>query len=435
VRVRDSACARTMLPPPAQAGARDSGAAFRAAIAARMAKSADLTASVRAYAGVMSSDANKASFDLITSQADTNGGALAEAVRRAGIEPDLVDECLLGNVVTAGLGQNPARQAALGGGLSDRVAALTVNKVCGSGLKAVMLAAQGIATGDIDVAVAGGMESMSNCPYLMNKVREGLRMGDAKIIDSMVHDGLWDSFNDIHMGLTGEHVSEKYTVTREEQDQYAADSHRKAAAATNAGWFKDEMLPVEVPQRKGDPIVVDRDESIREDTTAEGLARLKPVFRKDGTVTAGNAPGVNDGAAALVVMGADIALKLGLTPIARVVGYATSGLEPKLVMMTPVEAVKKLNKKTGWNVGDADLFELNEAFAVQGVAVTRELGLDPARVNVQGGAVALGHPIGASGARILTTLLYALKRTNQKRGIATLCLGGGNGVAMAVERI
>jgi acetyl-CoA C-acetyltransferase len=296
-----------------------------------------------------------------------------------------------------------------------------------------MLAAQGIAVGDFDVAVAGGMESMSNCPYLLPKVREGLRMGDGRIIDSMVHDGLWDSFHNVHMGLTGEHVSETYKITRDEQDAFAADSHRKAAHATEAGWFKDELLPVEVPQRKGDPLVVDRDESIRADTTAEGLARLKPVFKKDGTVTAGNAPGVNDGAAALVVMAADVASRLGLTPIARVVGQATSGLEPKLVMMTPVEAVRKLLKKTGWSIGDVDLVELNEAFAVQGVAVTRELGLDPARVNVQGGAVALGHAIGASGARVLTTLLHALKRTNGRRGIATLCLGGGNGVALAVE--
>jgi acetyl-CoA C-acetyltransferase len=365
----------------------------------------------------------------------TDLGALAvrEAVRRAGIDANQVDVCILGNVVGAGLGQAPARQAAIRGGLGNHVGALTINKVCGSGLKAVMLAAQGIATGDIDIAVAGGMESMSNCPYLLRGVRDGLRMGDTKMIDSMVHDGLWDSFNDIHMGLTGEHVSEKYKVSREEQDAFAAESHRRAAHATNAGWFKDEILPVAIPQRKGDPVMFAKDESIREDTTAEGLGRLKPVFKKDGTVTAGNAPGVNDGAAALVVMGADIAAKLKLTPIARVVGYATSGLEPKLVMMTPVEAVRKLIKKIDWKVEDADLLELNEAFAVQGVAVTRELGLDPARVNVQGGAVALGHPIGASGARVLTTLLYALKRTGKRKGIATLCLGGGNGVAMAVE--
>ncbi len=361
--------------------------------------------------------------------------AVREVVRRAGIDPATVNECILGNVVSAGLGQAPARQAALKGGLDNSVAALTINKVCGSGLKAVMLASQGIATGDIDIAVAGGMESMSNCPYLLNRVREGLRMGDATIVDSMIHDGLWDSFHNIHMGLTGELVSEKYRVTREQQDCYAVESHRKAAAATKAGWFKDEIVPVSLPQKKGDPIVIDRDESIREDTSLESLGKLKPAFKKDGTVTAGNAPGVNDGAAALVVMGADVASKLNLTPIARVVGQATSGLEPQLVMMTPVEAVKKLLPKVGWTIDDVDLVELNEAFAVQAVAVTRELGLDPSRVNVQGGAVALGHPIGASGARVLTTLLYALRRLGKKRGIATLCLGGGNGVALAVEML
>ena len=365
----------------------------------------------------------------------TDLGAIAvrEAVRRAGIDPARVDECILGNVVSAGLGQAPARQAALRGGLDNAVGAMTINKVCGSGLKAVMLAAQGIATGDIDVAVAGGMESMSNCPYLLTRVREGLRMGDGTMIDSMIHDGLWDSFHNIHMGLTGEHVSETYSVTREQQDAYAAESHRRAAHATTQGWFADEIVPVAIPQKKGDPLAFDRDESIREDTTAESLRRLKPAFKKDGTVTAGNAPGVNDGAAAVVVMGADTAAAQSLTPIARIAGYATSGLEPKLVMMTPVEAVRKLLRRTGWAIGDVDLLELNEAFAVQAVAVTRELGLDPAKVNLQGGAVALGHPIGASGARLLTTLIYALRRTGGRRGIATLCLGGGNGVAMAIE--
>jgi acetyl-CoA C-acetyltransferase len=364
-------------------------------------------------------------------------GALVvrEAVTRAGIDPGVVDECIMGNVVSAGVGQAPARQAALRGGLPNGVAALTINKVCGSGLKAVMLAAQGIAAGDLDVAVAGGMESMSNCPYLLTAVREGLRMGDGRVVDSMIHDGLWDAFHDMHMGLTGEHVSELYKVSREEQDRYAVDSHRKAAHATREGWFRDEILPVSIPQKKGAPIVVDQDESIREATTVETLAALKPAFKKDGTVTAGNAPGVNDGAAAVVVMGADVAARLKAVPIARVAGYATAGLEPKLVMMTPVEAVRKLMKKTGWTTDQVDLVELNEAFAVQAVAVTRELGLDPARVNVHGGAVALGHPIGASGARVLTTLLYALRRQGKSRGVATLCLGGGNGVAMALELI
>jgi len=366
---------------------------------------------------------------------DLGALAIREAVRRAGIDPATVDECLMGNVVQAGVGQAPARQAALRGGLPNSVGAVTINKVCGSGLKAVMLASQGIATGDIDIAVAGGMESMSNCPYLMTKVREGLRMGDSKMIDSMIHDGLWDAFDDVHMGMTGEHVSQTYKVSREEQDAYAVDSHRKAAAATRDGAFTDEMLPIEIPQRKGDPIVVSTDEPIRDDTSMETLGRLKPAFKKDGTVTAGNAPGVNDAAAALVVMGADVAARLNLTPIARVVGQATAGLEPKLVLMTPVDAVRKLMKKTGWSINDVDLFELNEAFSVQGVAVIRELGLDPARVNVHGGAVALGHAIGASGARVLTTLLYALKRHNKKRGVATLCLGGGNGVALAVELV
>jgi acetyl-CoA C-acetyltransferase len=362
-------------------------------------------------------------------------GALVvrEAVARAGIDPATVDECIMGNVIQAGNGQNPARQAALNGGLAEHVAALTINKVCGSGLKAVMLAAQGIATGDIDIAVAGGMESMSSAPYLLPRVREGLRMGNGTVVDSMIQDGLWCAFDNCHMGISGETVAELYHVGRPEQDKYAAESHRKAAHATREGWFSDEIVPVSIPQKKGDPVVVDRDEGIREDTTAESLGRLKAAFKKDGTVTAGNAPGVNDGAAALVVMGAEKAAALGLTPMARIVGQATSGLAPKLVMMTPVEAVRTVAKKIGWDLKDVDLFEINEAFSVQAVAVMRELGIDPARVNVHGGAVALGHPIGASGARILTTLLYAMKRRGARRGIAALCLGGGNGVALAVQ--
>ena len=363
-------------------------------------------------------------------------GALVvrEAVARARIDPAMVDECIMGNVIQAGNGQNPARQAALNGGLQDHVAALTINKVCGSGLKAVMLAAQGIATGDIDVAVAGGMESMSNAPYLLPRVREGLRMGNTEIVDSMINDGLWCSFEQCHMGMSGEVVADMYSVGRPEQDAYAAESHHKAARASRECWFKEEILPISIPQKKGDPIVFNRDESIREDTTAESLSSLRPAFKKDGTVTAGNAPGVNDGAAALVVMSEDKARELRLTPIARVIGQATSGLPPRMVMMTPVEAVRKVAFKISWNLQDVDLFEINEAFSVQAVAVMRELGIDPARVNVHGGAVALGHPIGASGARVLTTLLYAMKRRNAKRGIAALCLGGGNGVALAVER-
>jgi acetyl-CoA C-acetyltransferase len=298
-----------------------------------------------------------------------------------------------------------------------------------------MLAAQGIATGDIDVAVAGGMESMSNAPYLLPRVREGLRMGDSTVVDSMIADGLWCSFDNCHMGMTGEVVAEKYGVARTDQDRYAAESHRKAAHATREGWFRDEILPVNVPQKKGTPLVVDRDEPIREDTSEAALAALKPAFKKDGTVTAGNAPGVNDAAAAVVVMAADVARNRGITPLARIVGQATSGLQPKLVMMTPVEAVRKVAAKVGWNLADVELFEINEAFSVQLVAVMRELGIDPQKVNVNGGAVALGHPIGASGARVLTTLLYAMKRRQATRGIASLCLGGGNGVALAVERI
>jgi acetyl-CoA C-acetyltransferase len=366
----------------------------------------------------------------------TQLGALvvAEAVRRAAIDPATVDECIMGNVVSAGLGQSPARQVALRGGLPDHVAALTINKVCGSGLKAVMLADQAIRVGDIDIAVAGGMESMSNCPYLLPRAREGLRMGNGEIVDSMINDGLWCSFEDWHMGNAGEVVAEQYCVTRTAQDEHAVESHRRAARATTEGAFADEMLPISIPQKKGDPILVDRDEAIRADTTIEALAALKPAFKKDGTVTAGNAPGVNDGASALVVMAADRAKSLGLSPLVRIVGQATSGLPPKLVLMTPVEAVRRVAEKVGWHLQDVDLFELNEAFSVQAVAVLRELGIDPAKVNVNGGAVALGHAIGSSGSRVLTTLIYALTRRNLKRGIATLCLGGGNGVALAVER-
>jgi acetyl-CoA C-acetyltransferase len=341
---------------------------------------------------------------------------------------------ILGQVLTAGSGQNPARQSSIKAGLPAEIPAMTINKVCGSGLKAVMLAAQGIAAGDIDVAVAGGMESMSNAPYLLPRIREGLRMGNGTLVDSMINDGLWCAFENCHMGMSGEVVADAYSVKRCEQDQYAAESHRKAAHATREGWFKDEILPVSIPQKKGNALVVDRDEAIREDTTPETLAGLKPAFKKDGSVTAGNAPGVNDGAAAVVIMSAEKARALGKSPLARVVGQATSGLAPKMVLMTPVEAVRKVAAKVGWNLKDVDLFEINEAFSVQMVAVLRELGIDPARVNVNGGAVALGHPIGASGARVLTTLIYALKRRGLNRGIAALCLGGGNGVALAIQR-
>ncbi len=358
-----------------------------------------------------------------------------EAVRRAGIDPDDIDEVIMGNVVSAGLGQAPARQAAIFAGLPPKVGALTINKVCGSGLKAVMLAAQGIATEDVDIVVAGGMESMSNCPHLLKGAREGLRMGNGTLVDSMINDGLWDVYSDFHMGCTGEIVAEKFNVTRAQQDEFAVQSHKKALAAISSGAFKDEILKVEIAQKKGPALVVENDESPRADTSLETLGRLKAAFKEGGTVTAGNAPGVNDGASALVVMAEDVARSRGLKPLARIIGQATAGVEPSLVMMSPVGAVEKLLKKTGWKIEDVDLFELNEAFSVQALAVAKELGLDLNKVNVNGGAVALGHAIGSSGGRILTTLIYALRARGLKRGIATLCLGGGNGVALAIEAV
>ena len=358
-----------------------------------------------------------------------------EAIRRAGIDPNDVDGVIMGNVVGAGLGQAPARQAAIHAGLPPKVGALTINKVCGSGLKAVMLAAQGIATGDVDIVVAGGMESMSNCPHLLKGAREGLRMGHGTLVDSMIHDGLWDAYSDFHMGCTGEIVAEKFKVTREQQDEFSVQSHKKALAAIASGAVKDEILKIEIAQKKGPALVVENDESPRADTSMESLGRLKPAFKEGGTVTAGNAPGVNDGASAVVVMAEDLAKARGIKPLARIVGQATGGVEPSLVMMAPVEAVKKLLAKTGWKIEDVDLFELNEAFAVQALGVAGELGLDLNKVNVNGGAVALGHAIGSSGSRILTTLIYALKARGLKKGIATLCLGGGNGVALAIETV
>ena len=360
---------------------------------------------------------------------------VAEAVRRAGLEPAQVDEAILGNVVQAGLGQNPARQASLKGGLDPRVAAMTINKVCGSGLKAVALAGQAVALGESEIVVAGGMESMSNCPYLLPQARSGYRIGNAVLVDAMVHDGLWDAYEDFHMGMTGELVAEKYGISREEQDRFALESHQKAVRARKSCFFEAQILPIEAPQKKGPPVLIKYDESPREDSTLEALAKLKPAFKKGGTVTAGNAPGTNDGAAALVVTGERTAGHLGKQPMARIVAQAVSGVEPRWVMMAPVDAVQKLITKTGWRLDqDVDLVELNEAFAVAAIAVTRQLKLDPEKVNVNGGAVALGHPIGASGARILVTLLYELERRNLKRGIAALCLGGGNAVALAVER-
>jgi acetyl-CoA C-acetyltransferase len=359
-----------------------------------------------------------------------------EAVKRAAIDPKQVDECIMGNVVSAGLGQNPARQAAIFGGLPPEVGAMTVNKVCGSGLKAVALAAQAIQTGNSNVVVAGGMESMTNAPYLLPQARKGYRLGNGQLIDSMVHDGLWDIYNDYHMGLTGENVAEKYGITREEQDEFALNSHRKAVSAINECRFKSQIVPIELPAKKkgAAPVLFEKDESPRADTTIEILRALKPAFKKDGTVTAGNAPGVNDGAAAVVVTSAVAAKELDAKPMVRIVAQATSGIDPKWVMMAPVGAVRKIWDKTGWKNDDVDLYELNEAFSVQALGVMRELGLDPNKVNVNGGAVAIGHPIGASGARVLVTLIYEMIRRDVHRGIAALCLGGGNAVAMAVER-
>jgi acetyl-CoA C-acetyltransferase len=356
------------------------------------------------------------------------------AIERAGIEAPQVDEVIMGCVLQAGLGQNPARQAALHAGIPAAVSALTVNKVCGSGLKSVMLAAQSIALGDNEIIVAGGMESMSNAPYLLAKARDGYRLGNGELIDVMINDGLWCAFDHWHMGETGEVVAEEYEVTRGEQDEYAVSSNQRAVAAIEAGKFKDEITPVAIPQRRGDPVLFDTDEGPRADSSLASLAKLNPAFRPKGTVTAGNASSISDGAAACVVTSSETAKGLRCAPLARIVAQATAGIEPRLVMMAPVEAVKKAAAKAGWNLNEVDLFELNEAFSAQSVALIRQLELDPERVNVNGGAVALGHPIGASGARVLVTLLYELIKRDLARGIASLCLGGGNAVALAVER-
>ena len=362
--------------------------------------------------------------------------AVREAVKRAQLQPGQIDECIMGNVVSAGLGQNPARQAAIFGGLPPEVSAVTVNMVCGSGLRAIALAAQSIQTGNADIIVAGGMESMTNAPYLLPQARSGFRMGNAVAVDSMVNDGLWDVYNDFHMGQTAELVADKYHITREEQDCFALASHQKAAAAWREGRFAAEVVPVEIPAKKKgqSPTLFERDESIREDTTIETLRALKPAFKKDGTVTAGNAPGVNDAAAAVVVMSTAKARDLNLKPLARIVAHATSGIDPKWVMMAPVNGARKALAKAGWSIADIDLFEVNEAFAAQALAVTRELGIPPDKVNVNGGSVAIGHAIGASGARVLVTMMHELIRRNAHRGLAALCLGGGNSVAMCIER-
>lgn len=369
------------------------------------------------------------------SATDLGAIAVKEAIERAGIEREDVDEVIMGCVVQAGLGQAPARQAALKADLPPEVSALTVNMVCGSGLRAVSLAAQAVRLGDSDFVVAGGMESMSNIPYALAEAREGFRMGNKTVTDLMIHDGLWCPFENWHMGNTGEVVSEKYQIGRGEQDEYAYNSHRKAKEAREEGRFSEEIVPIDIPQRKGDPVRFDNDETIRDDTTVEALSGLRPAFKKEGgTVTAGNAPGVNDGASAVVVTSAEKAKAMGVEPMARIVAYATSGIEPKLIMMAPVQGVLNVLEKAGWTMEEVDLFELNEAFSVQALGVMKELGLDMEKVNVNGGAVALGHAIGNSGSRILTTLLYEMKRRGVKKGVAALCLGGGNSVAMAVER-
>jgi acetyl-CoA C-acetyltransferase len=367
----------------------------------------------------------------------TELGALAirEALARAKVAPADVEEVIMGCVLAAGLGQNPARQAAIAAGVPNTVGSFTVNKVCGSGLKSVMLAAQAIRAGDADVIVAGGMESMSNAPYLMPDARAGMRLGHSKVIDSMVWDGLWDVYNDFHMGNTAELVAQKYEITRAAQDAFAANSHKKAAEATAAGRFEAEKFAVKVPQKKGEPLAFTTDESVRGDATAEGIAKLKPAFKEGGTVTAANASSINDGAAAVVVMSAERAQKLGLAPLARITAYATSGCAPEWVMMAPEGSIKACAKKLGRRPQDFDLHEINEAFSAAALALVRVLDLDAAKVNVNGGAVALGHPIGASGCRLLVTLLHALRQRGAKTGMASLCLGGGNAVSLAVEAL
>ena len=362
------------------------------------------------------------------------GVAIREAVRRSGVDPAMVDEVLMGNVVSAGTGQAPARQAAMAGGLPPSVGAASINKVCGSGLKAVMLAAGMIAAGDADIVVAGGMENMDLGPYLLPQGRTGYRLGNVIVVDATVHDGLWCAFENWHMGMAAEYIAQEFGITRQMQDEFALASHQKAVKAITAGLFKDEIVPVEIPQRKGSSLLFDTDEAPRADTTLEALSKLRPAFQPDGgTVTAGNAPGITDGAAATVVAGLDTAERLGLKPLARITGYAQGALEPKRIFYAPVLAIRNLLQKTGTTLADYDLFEINEAFSAQVLADGKELGLDWSRVNVHGGAVALGHPIGASGARILTTLLYALRHHGGRLGMAALCLGGGEAVALAVE--
>ena len=363
-------------------------------------------------------------------------GALVikEAVHRANLSGSEIDEVIMGNVLQAGLGQNPARQASIKAGLSEKVPAMTINKVCGSGLKAVQLARQAILSGDAEIVVAGGMENMSQAPFVLNQAREGFKMGDQKMVDTMITDGLWCAFNDYHMGVTAENLCDRYELSRQEQDEFAAESQRKAASAQSEGRFIDEIVPVEIPVRRGEPVIFKEDEYIKEGTTAEKLSKLRPAFKKDGSVTAGNASGLNDGAAALVIMSKSKADELGITPLATITGNANAGVDPAVMGIGPVEAVSNVLKRTNLSLSDMDLIEANEAFAAQSLAVDRELKFDKEKLNVNGGAIALGHPIGASGARILVTLLHEMKRPDAKRGLATLCIGGGQGVATIVER-
>jgi len=365
---------------------------------------------------------------------DLGATVIKEALKRAGVAPESVDEVIMGNVLQAGLGQNPARQAAMKAGLPETVPALTINKVCGSGLKAVHLARQAIIAGDADIIVAGGMENMSQAPYIMKNGREGFKMGDQKIIDSMISDGLWCAFNDYHMGITAENLCDRYSITREEQDTFSAKSQQKAAAAIEAGTFAEEIVAIEIPQRKGDPIIFDQDEYVKTGTTADKLGKLRPAFKKDGSVTAGNASGINDGAAAFVIMSKEKADELGLAPLATITANGNAGVDPSVMGLGPVEAVKKALTKANMQLSDIDLIEANEAFAAQSIAVGKELEFDESKLNVNGGAIALGHPIGASGARILVTLLHEMKRRDVKSGLATLCIGGGQGVATIVTR-
>ncbi|NLX62996.1 MAG: acetyl-CoA C-acetyltransferase [Tissierellia bacterium] len=360
--------------------------------------------------------------------------AAKEALKRAKVEPEMVDEVIFGNVLQAGLGQNVARQISIHTGIPVEVPSFTVNKVCGSGLKAVALAVQTILLGEADIVLAGGTENMSQAPYLLKGARWGHRMGDGTVEDYMIHDGLWDIFNDYHMGITAENIAEQWNITREEQDQFALTSQQRAEEAIKTGKFKDEIVPVEVPQRKGDPIIVDTDEHPRFGTTLEGLAKLRPAFKKDGTVTAGNASGINDGAAALVVMSKEKAEELGIKPMATIVSYASAGVDPKIMGTGPIPATRKALEKANMKVEDLDLVEANEAFAAQALSVVKELGLDPEKTNVNGGAIALGHPIGASGARILVTLLHEMAKRDAKTGLATLCIGGGQGISLIVKR-